>query len=171
VNPFLVLSSVRVRDFRLQAPSTNTNMQAFYIQEDFKLTKNLQINGGLRWDYQQAYGSDHFSYLKLNNFRDNMAPRVGFIWDFTGKGKGKVFANWAKYIETPLPLDVNVRAGSDTTQTDKNINVSTLNSPAGSYVVADIGNLGSTHTPIDRASSRKTSRNGPLESNTRSTRT
>jgi outer membrane receptor protein involved in Fe transport len=148
-NPFLVLSSVRVRDFRLQAPSTNTNMQAFYIQEDFKLTKNLQINGGLRWDYQQAYGSDNFSYLKLNNFKDNMAPRIGFIWDFTGKGKGKIFANYAKYIETPLPLDVNVRAGSDTTQTDKNINVSTLNSPGSSYVVADIGNLGSTHTPID----------------------
>ena len=78
-----------------------------------------------------------------------MAPRIGFIWDFTGKGKGKIFVNWAKYIETPLPLDVNVRAGSDTTQTDKNINVSTLNAPGGAYVVSDIGNLGSTHTPID----------------------
>jgi outer membrane receptor protein involved in Fe transport len=149
VNPFLVLSSVRVRDFRLTAPRTNTAMQAFYIQDDWKLGKNFQINGGLRWDYQQAYGSDHFSYLKLNSFKDNMAPRVGFIWDFTGKGKGKVFANWAKYIETPLPLDINVRAGSDTSQIDKNMNVSTLNAPASSYVVADIGNLGSTHTPID----------------------
>jgi len=149
VNPFLVLSSVRVRDFRLQAPRTNTAMEAFYIQDDWKLTKNFQINGGLRWDYQQAYGSDHFSYLKLNSFKDNMAPRIGFIWDFTGKGRGKVFANYAKYIETPLPLDINVRAGSDTSQIDKNINVSTLNSPAGAYVTADIGNLGSTHTPID----------------------
>jgi outer membrane receptor protein involved in Fe transport len=149
VNPFLVLSSVRVRDFRLQAPRTNTAMEAFYIQDDWKITKNFQINGGLRWDYQQAYGSDKFSYLKLNSFKDNMAPRIGFIWDFTGKGKGKVFANYAKYIETPLPLDINVRAGSDTSQIDKNINVSTLNAPAGAYVVADIGNLGSTHTPID----------------------
>ncbi|HXM33875.1 MAG TPA: TonB-dependent receptor, partial [Pyrinomonadaceae bacterium] len=34
-NPFLVLSSVRVRDFRLQAPTTNTNMEAFYVQDDF----------------------------------------------------------------------------------------------------------------------------------------
>jgi outer membrane receptor protein involved in Fe transport len=148
-NPFLVLSSVRVRDFRLQAPKSNTAMEAFYIQDDWKITKNLQINGGLRWDYQQAYGRDKFSYLKLNSFKDNMAPRIGFIWDFTGKGRGKVFANWAKYIETPLPLDLNVRAGSDTSQIDKNLNVSTLNSPAGSYVVTDIGNLGSTHTPID----------------------
>jgi outer membrane receptor protein involved in Fe transport len=149
VNPFLVLSSVRVRDFRLQAPKSNTSMEAFYIQDDWKITKNFQINGGLRWDYQQSYGRDKFSYLKLNSFKDNMAPRIGFIWDFTGKGRGKVFANWAKYIETPLPLDLNVRAGSDTSQVDKNINVSTLNAPANSYVVADIGNLGSTHTPID----------------------
>jgi outer membrane receptor protein involved in Fe transport len=148
-NPFLVLSSVRVRDFRLQAPSTNTNMQAFYIQDDFRITKNLQLNGGLRWDYQQAYGTDNFEYVKLNSFKDNIQPRVGVIWDFTGKGRGKVFLNWAKYIETPLPLDLNVRAGSDTTQTDKNINVSTLNAPANSFVVADIGNLGATHTPID----------------------
>jgi len=149
VNPFLVLSSVRVRDFRLQAPKSNTAMEAFYVQDDWKITKNFQINGGLRWDYQQAYGRDKFSYLKLNNFKDNMAPRFGFIWDFTGKGRGKIFANYAKYIETPLPLDLNVRAGSDTSQVDKNLNVSTLNAPANSYVVADVGNLGSTHTPID----------------------
>ncbi len=149
VNPFLVLSSIRVRDFRLQAPKSNTAMEAFYVQDDWKITKNLQINGGLRWDYQQAYGRDKFSYLKLNNFKDNMAPRFGFIWDFTGKGRGKIFANYAKYIETPLPLDLNVRAGSDTSQVDKNLNVSTLNAPANSYVVADVGNLGSTHTPID----------------------
>jgi outer membrane receptor protein involved in Fe transport len=148
-NPFLVLSSVRVRDFRLQAPRSNTTMQAFYVQDDWKVSKNFQINGGLRWDYQQSYGRDHFPYLKLNSFKDNMAPRVGFIWDFTGKGRGKVFANWAKYIETPLPLDINVRAGSDTSQVDKNINVSTLNAPASAYTVADVGNLGSTHTPID----------------------
>src|ERR1043166_868024 len=93
-NPFLVLSSVRVRDFRIIAPNTNTNMEAFYVQDDYKLTKNLQINGGIRWDYQQAYGSDSFSYLKLHNFKDNLAPRIGFIWDFTGKGKGKAFLNW-----------------------------------------------------------------------------
>src|SRR6266852_1824703 len=148
-NPFLVLSSVRVRDFRLIAPSTYTNMEAFYIQNDYKLSKNIQLSGGVRWDYQQAYGSGSFSYLKLDNFIDNFAPRAGVIWDFTGKGKGKVFVNWARYIETPLPLDINVRAGSDTTQTDKNLNVSTLNSPASAFVVTDIGNLGSTHTPID----------------------
>ena len=148
-NPFLIRTSTRVRDFELFAPSTHTNMEAFYVQDDFKLTKTLQLNLGLRWDYQQAYGAGNFSYVKLNNFRDNLQPRLGFTWDFTGQGKGKVFANFAKFIETPLPLDINVRAGSDTTQTDINLNVDTINAPAGSHITANIGNLGSTHTPID----------------------
>jgi hypothetical protein len=35
-NPFLVLSSVRVRDFILNA-DTNTNVESFYIQDDWKV--------------------------------------------------------------------------------------------------------------------------------------
>jgi outer membrane receptor protein involved in Fe transport len=150
-NPFLIRSSTRVRDFRLQttAGDTSSNVEGFYIQDDFKLTKNVQFNFGLRWDYQQAYGAGGVTYLKLNNFKDNLQPRVGLIWDFTGQGKGKVFFNYARFLETPLPLDINVRAGSDTTQTDLNLNVSQLNASAGSTSLAFLGNLGGTHTPVD----------------------
>jgi len=152
-NPFLIRSSTRVRDFRLQttAGDTSTNVESFYLQDDYKLTKNVQFNFGLRWDYQQAKGAGGVTYLKLNNFKDNLQPRVGLIWDFTHEGKGKVFFNYARFLETPLPLDINVRAGSDTTQTDINLNVTRLNAGAGAQVAAsgNLGNLGSTHTPID----------------------
>ena len=148
-NPFLIRTATRIRDFRLQAPSTNTNVESFYLQDDYKLSKNVQFNFGLRWDYQQAYGSGGTSYLKLNNFKDNLQPRVGLIWDFTGRGKGKVFINFARFLETPLPLDVNVRAGSDTTQTDINLNLDRYGDPANSLLIQNIGNLGSTSTPID----------------------
>ena len=157
-NPFLIRTSTRVRDFRLIAPETHTDVEGFYIQDDFKIAKNVQFNFGLRWDYQQAYGSGGVSYLKLNSFKDNLQPRVGLIWDFTGKGKGKLYLNYARYVETPLPLDINVRAGSDTTQTDINLNVTTLNGfaltvpPGTASAVAtngNLGNLGATATPID----------------------
>jgi outer membrane receptor protein involved in Fe transport len=148
-NPFLIRTTTRVRDFRLIAPSTNTDVEGFYIQDDFKIAKNVQFNFGLRWDYQQAYGAGGVDYLKLNSFKDNLQPRVGLIWDFTGKGKGKLYINYARYLETPIPLDVNVRAGSDTTQTDINLNVTTLNAAGASMVAANIGNLGATATPID----------------------
>lgn len=149
-NPILLLSSVRVRDFRLttRGEFTHTNTESFYAQDDWKATKNLQFNFGLRWDYQQTYGSET-KYFSLNNFMDNAQPRLGFIWDFTGEGRGKIFANFAKFVETPVPLDLNVRAGGNDQQIDFNINVDTVNAPAGSHSVADIGNLGGERTPID----------------------
>jgi outer membrane receptor protein involved in Fe transport len=150
--PFLLRVTTRVRSIELIAPNTYTDVESFYFQDDYKISRNVQINAGLRWDYQQAAGSSGQgtqSYLKLNSFMDNLQPRIGLIYDFTGQGKGKLFLNYARYIETPLPLDVNVRAGSDGTQTDKNFNVNRLNAPAGSVVLAALGNFGATSTPID----------------------
>jgi outer membrane receptor protein involved in Fe transport len=153
-NPILVLASVRVRDFFLNTGDdpTKTRVESFYVQDDYKATRNLQFNLGLRWDYQQVYGTNS-PYIKLNNFISNMAPRMGFVWDFTGTGRGKVFANVAKFIETPIPLDVNVRAGGDEIQLDRQINVNRLNGPAGANILAGtasgLGCLGCEATPID----------------------
>src|SRR5262245_3764187 len=149
-NPFLLLNSVRVRDFRLntRGESVVTNVQSGYIQDDYKITRTLQINMGLRWDFQQAKSFDT-TYVKLNQFIPNTQPRLGFIWDFTGSGKGKFFANYARCLETPIALDVNVRAGGNLVQTDFNINASRLNAPTGSTTLTDFGNLGGDATPID----------------------
>jgi outer membrane receptor protein involved in Fe transport len=149
-NPFLILSTVRVRDFRLntRGQSVYTNVQSGYIQDDYKITRTLQLNLGLRWDFQQAksFGS---SYIRLNSLIPNTQPRLGFIWDFTGSGRGKFFANYARFLETPIPLDVNVRAGGNLVQTDFNINASRLNGPAGTTTISDFGNLGGDATPVD----------------------
>jgi outer membrane receptor protein involved in Fe transport len=153
-NPILVFSSARVRDFFLNSGGgpTKTRVESFYFQDDWKVTKDLQINMGLRWDYQQAYGTSS-TYIALNNFISNMAPRLGFVWDFTGRGRGKIYANFAKYIETPIPLDINVRAGGDEIQLDKNINANRVNAPVGSVIfqgsAAGLGCLGCESTPID----------------------
>ncbi len=149
-NPFLILGTVRVRDFRLntRGESVTSNTESFYVQDDYKITRNLQVNLGLRWDFQQAKSFDT-TYIKLNQFIPNTQPRLGFIWDFTGQGKGKFFANYARFLETPVPLDVNVRAGGNLVQTDYNINASRLNGPAGSTTLVDFGNLGGDATPVD----------------------
>ena len=149
-NPFLVRATTRVRDFKLIA-KTSTSVESFYVQDDWRMTKNFQLNLGVRWDLQQAYGDQGVSYLSLNDLFDTLQPRVGFSWDPWGKGRTKIFANYARYVETPLPLDINVRAGSDTAQTDKNFNVQTLNGPLTANVATGFStrNLGSDHTPID----------------------
>jgi hypothetical protein len=152
-NPFIVRNTTRVRDFQLVG-KTYTNAESFYIQDDYKFLPNWQFNIGARWDLEQAYSNNGANYFKFNNLWDNMAPRLGLIWDFTGKGKGKLYANYATFIEVPVPLDVNVRAGGGDVQTDKNFNVGTLNGPAGSLIVPGVStgstNLGSDATPLDR---------------------
>jgi hypothetical protein len=154
VNPILVLNSVRARDFFLNTGNgqTTSSTTGFYMQDEFKLTRNIQLNLGLRWDFQTAKGVQS-TYLKLNKFGRNIQPRVGITWDFTGKGKGKLYLNYARYLETPIPLDINVRAGGDEIQQDRNINASQYGAPNGSNILAGtasgLGCLGCEPTPID----------------------
>jgi outer membrane receptor protein involved in Fe transport len=150
VNPILILSTVSARDFQLTTHGgfSHTDTESFYFQDDLKLTKNIQLNLGLRWDYQQTYGVAT-KYFDLNDFKDNMQPRLGFIWDFTGEGRGKIFANFARFVETPIPLDLNVRAGGDDQQIDRNLRVSRLNAVQGATTISDFGSLGSEETPFD----------------------
>jgi outer membrane receptor protein involved in Fe transport len=150
-NPFLLLDVVRTRDFSLntQGEFTSTRTESFYIQEDWKATRNLQVNLGLRWDFQQAYGLNSDTYLTLNDFVSNTQPRVGFSWDFLGEGNSKLFANFARFLETPIPLDINVRAGTDVIQNDFHSNLSRLNGAPGAVVLGAFGNLGAHQTPFD----------------------
>ena len=150
-NPFLLLDVVRARDFSLFTGDefVNTRTESFYVQEDWRATRNLQVNIGVRWDFQQAYGLDGGEYLTLNDWVSNLQPRVGFSWDFLGEGNSKFFANYARFLETPIPLDINVRAGTDVIQNDFNSNVSRLNGLPGAEVLAFLGNLGNHATPFD----------------------
>lgn len=149
-NPFLVRTTTRVRDFTLNA-QTETDVESAYFQHDWRALSNLQINLGVRFDFQQARGNGGVTYLKFNNYGDNLQPRVGFSWDPFRKGKTKVFANYARFVETPIPLDVNVRAGSADSQTDKNFNVARVNAPLNTTVATGFNtrNLGADPTPID----------------------
>jgi outer membrane receptor protein involved in Fe transport len=152
-NPFLVRLTTQVRDYQIHA-KTHTDVRSAYLQDNLKLTKDVQVNLGLRWDFQTAFGPDS-TYLKLNQFVPAMAPRLGVIWDFTGKGKGKFFANWAHFVEAPIPLDLNVRSSGGDSQIDRNFNVDTLNAPAGSVITPGYSgsyaavNLGASLTPVD----------------------
>jgi outer membrane receptor protein involved in Fe transport len=146
-NPFLIRSTTNITEIIDSTGNdfTTTNVESFYLQDEFRLNRDIQFNVGLRWDYQQLHNGES-TFLKLNNFKDNLQPRLGLIWDFTRKAKGKLFLNYARFLEAPIPSASYFAAGNVAFQSAAIVN--RLNAPAGSTVTRDDGSCCGP-TPID----------------------
>jgi hypothetical protein len=102
----------------LTAETNNSSLAAF-IQDSWQLRPNLTLNVGVRWENQTGYISKALqgtispdgeeipeAAYKLKN---QIAPRIGFIYDPTQEGKSKIFGHWGRFYEN-IPMDLNVRA-------------------------------------------------------------
>ncbi len=92
------------------ASSINNEEFALFLQDNWKVTRNLTLNYGLRWEAQHfpnpvippaltAYGSNlpnpaFPSTGKLPNQNKMFQPRIGFAWDIRGNGKSALRASW-----------------------------------------------------------------------------
>jgi len=82
-----------------------TNL-SFYVQDSWKVTRSFTLNVGVRWEQQDVQDRFEETAFELS---DNWAPRIGFIWDVTGDGKSKLYANYGRFYEN-IPQDINIRA-------------------------------------------------------------
>ncbi|MFZ3266081.1 MAG: hypothetical protein WA172_18895, partial [Terriglobales bacterium] len=88
----------------------------FYLQDDWKVSRTLTVNLGLRYDYNTVWATganqgQNFdvatqSFLPINQAaytapKGDVAPRVGFAWDPFGKGK-TVIHGYAGIFYNPM---------------------------------------------------------------------
>jgi hypothetical protein len=105
-------------NFHRHRPNT---LFGFYVQDDYRVTSNLTLNLGLRYEFftvprdkdgLDAYLPDietspdtvlggPFENPSLRNF----APRVGFAWDVSGDGRTAIRGGTGLYYDTDGPFN------------------------------------------------------------------
>ena len=86
-----------------------TDNAALFAQDSFKVTKNLTINAGLRYEEQSLKDYTGATLVKVTN---EWSPRLGVVWDFLGNGKSKLYGNVGRFYEV-IPQDIQTRALGD----------------------------------------------------------
>jgi outer membrane receptor protein involved in Fe transport len=98
--------------------NTHQNNFGFYFQDNYRLTRNLTFNYGVRWDYYGVIYEDHNQLSTFNagaqalqqvgsiglprlypRDLNNFAPRAAIAWDVKGDGKTVVRAGWGLYYD------------------------------------------------------------------------
>jgi hypothetical protein len=87
--------------------TTSTTNESFYLRDSWNVgfVPGLTVNAGVRWELQQVRDINGNIVIGIP---DNVAPRVGLIYDFTKKGLSKLYASYGRFYES-IPLDINDR--------------------------------------------------------------
>ncbi|HEV8332192.1 MAG TPA: TonB-dependent receptor [Steroidobacteraceae bacterium] len=104
VVPAGVTSYVRTRRNEVDGTFETIN-SAYYLEDNWSITPNLVLNGGLRMEAFDNRNSDGDSYIKMD---DMLAPRVGFSWDMKGDNRTKLFGNAGRYF-LPVANVINIK--------------------------------------------------------------
>jgi hypothetical protein len=98
------LDYVETRHFENGGAFTTKN-SAFYVEDNWQVTKNLVANIGVRSESFENLNADDKTFIKVEN---TIAPRFGISWDVMGNQQTKLFANAGRYY-IPVMSNTNVR--------------------------------------------------------------
>ena len=109
--------------------SESNNEYGVFVQDDWRPVQQLEINLGLRWDYETDMLNNN--YVTPAGVRQNLInaginlpdayftdggqrpaykgmiqPRLGFSWDVAGDGKTVVFGGYGRYFDRQLYNDL-----------------------------------------------------------------
>ncbi len=97
---------VRVREFQSSSSSYDVYNSAIYLEDNWQVTDNLLLYGGLRSESFDNRNGDGVSFVDAKHL---IAPRLGFAWDVNGDSSVKVFGNAGRY-HIPVASNTNIRA-------------------------------------------------------------
>ena len=98
------LNLARQRIYQNQG-NFETESDAFYIQDTWDITDTLTLQAGLR---NETFTNKNVAGDAFIEVDDQWAPRLSVVWDPTGAGNQKVFANWGTYY-LPIATNTNIR--------------------------------------------------------------
>ena len=79
---------------------------ALYLEDSWKITKDVLLYGGLRSESFDNKNGDGVSFVKADHL---IAPRLGASWNVFGDATLKVYANAGRYY-IPVASNTNIRA-------------------------------------------------------------
>jgi len=82
-----------------------TDNSAWYIEDNFKPTKSLLLNFGLRGESFTNFNDVGQPFIDVKN---TISPRGGFAWDLSGAGQSKLYGNLGRYY-IPVYSNTNLR--------------------------------------------------------------
>jgi hypothetical protein len=106
-----------------QSNSVGFNREAFYVADDFRLSRRVTMNLGLRYELEPAILVDNNNAANFdpsqptgmvqqhgsplyNTDHHDFAPRAGFAWDLNGKGTTVLRAGMGVSYDTPQVDDL-----------------------------------------------------------------
>jgi len=122
------------------AGSFEVHSQAFYIQDTWTVTDNLELEIGLRNDSFTNYNGSGEDFVTIDN---QWAPRFSLSWDPIGDGRQTFFMNAGLYY-LPVAANTSIRMAGNETYTkdyyqwDGNSQHADLTPVLGAHIQQDI---------------------------------
>ncbi len=119
-----------------------------FLQDRWSVNDKLVVTYGVRWDRQQIIDASGIVQIDL---KKDYAPRLGFVFDPSGKGSEKLYGSVGRFYEE-IPMDLVIRSYSYERQ-PRIINYSPTSTTPDPQAEADFGLqsaiLGGLQTPAD----------------------